>query len=240
MANNYNSAKKKPQMICDLCYGKSEGEDYLIYITENDEYVPYIVIDTHNYGDDAVLLLRQEPFMKEIMYRDENLFGVGGAYYNGSIVDNYLENEFYDRFSDSMKSIIRNTPVKIHSIDYVSKRFQDGPALEIIYRHVFVLSGPECSAYIDSPYKEYDEGAVIPEVHDNAVSKYTWLRSEEIGGDDTHASLCYNGGVIGSHIQSWEEHYTRPVITVKKDEKITLKKINNKNEEMVYVFSSTD
>lgn len=234
---------EEPQVIADLCYGKSKGENSLVYVKENEEYVPYIVIETENYGDDVVLLMRKDAYLKEMMYRDENAYGAGGAYYNGCIVDNYLENEFYYSYSVGMRSIIRNTPVKIHSLNYVSKRKHMGdPALETIYRHVFVLSRPECSPYVDIPYEyeDTDEGAVIPAVHENPIKYYTWLRSERLGGDDTHASLCYNGGVTGCHIQAWEEHYLRPVFTVYKNEPIEKRKLYEELTQEEYVFSQMD
>lgn len=232
--------QEEPQVIADLCYGKSKGESSLVYVKENEDYVPYIVIETANYGDDVVLLMRKDAYLKEMMYRDENAYGAGGAYYNGCIVDNYLENEFYYSFSVGMRSIIRNTPVKIHSFNYVSKRYYTGdPPLETIYRHVFVLSRPECSPYVDIPYEfeDTDEGVVIPAVHENPIKYYTWLRSEMLGGDDTAVSLCYNGGVTGNHIQAWEEHYLRPVFTVNKNESIKLIKIDEQFALEVYVFA---
>jgi len=216
-----------PKVISDLCYGKSKTSDYLVYVLENGEYTPYIVIDTDNYGEDKVLLLRKNAYMKEMMYRDENAYGAGGAYYNGCIVDVFLENEFYSFFSDGMKKIIINAPVKIHGFNYVSKRKYVGDSpLETIFRHVFVLSRSECSPYTDVlyEYENTDEGAVIPAVHENPIPYHTWLRTEELGGDDTGVSVCYNGNVISNHIQGWQDHYVRPVIVVKDDEPIILSK----------------
>ncbi len=77
-------ATKKPTVVADLCHGKfgRTETDSLVYVKENDQYIPCIVIDTKNYGDDAVLLLRKFVYMQDMMYRDENKYGVGGAYYN--------------------------------------------------------------------------------------------------------------------------------------------------------------
>ena len=231
-------ATKKPTVVADLCYGKygRTGTDSLVYVKENDQYIPYIVIDTKNYGDDAVLLLRKFVYMQDMMYRDENMFGAGGAYYNGCIVDNFLELEFYNFYSDGMKAIIRNAPVKIHSIYLVSKRRTEGPLLETINRHVFVLSAAECGGSLPRDPAE-DEGELIPEVLENSVSLYTWLRSEQIGGDDTHASLLYRKAVVGNHIQSGPEHYVRPVITVNRNEPIELRTFDTDTiQGTIYVF----
>lgn len=231
-------ATKEPTVVADLCYGKfgRTQTESLVYVKENGVYLPYIVIDTKNYGDDSVLLLRKFVYMQDMMYRDENIYGVGGAYYNGCIVDNFLENEFYNFYTDGMKAIIRNAPVKIHSFYLVSKRRTEGPLLETINRHVFVLSAAECNGPLIRD-KEEDEGDVIPEVLENQVSLYTWLRSEEIGGDDTRASLLYRTAVVGNHIQSGEEHYVRPVITVNRNEPIELRTFNTDTiQGTIYVF----
>ena len=231
-------ATKKPTVVADLCYGKfgRTETDSLVYVKENDQYIPYIVIDTKNYGDDAVLLLRKFVYMQDMMYRDENKYGVGGAYYNGCIVDDFLEQEFFNFYSDGMKAIIRNAPVKIHSINLVSKRPDEGPLLETIYRHVFVLSAAECNGPLIRN-KEKDEGDVIPEVLENSVSLYTWLRSEEIGGDDTAAALLFKTSVVGNHIQSGKEHYVRPVITVNRNEPIELRTFDTDTiQGTIYVF----
>ena len=71
----------EPKVISDLCYGKKGCKDFLVYVKENGIYTPYIVIDTKNYGEDAVLLLRKDVYMQEMMYRDEDLQGIGAAYY---------------------------------------------------------------------------------------------------------------------------------------------------------------
>lgn len=230
---------KDPEIVADLCFGKSGDTNYLVYVKENGKYTPYIVIDTKNYGSEAVLLLRKDVYMKEMMYRDANIFGTGGAYYNGSIVDDFLEGEFYNVFSEEMKKVIRDSPVRIHTRKYVEKRMSEGkPFLETIYRHIFVLSAAE----LDGPLirnEDEDEGDVIPEALKNPVLLYTWLRSEAIGGDDTHASLWYNTAVVSNHIQNGAEHYVRPVFTVNRNEPIELQTVDTEEiSGSIYVFSS--
>lgn len=229
----------EPKVISDLCYGKKGCKDFLVYVKENGIYTPYIVIDTKNYGEDAVLLLRKDVYMQEMMYRDEDLQGIGAAYYPGSIVDNFLENEFFGLFSEGMKDVIRNSPVRVHTIMLVSKRRGDNvPYLETIYRHVFVLSFAE----LDGPAirdKDEDEGDVIPEALANPVLLYTWLRSEANGGDDVQATLWINTGFINEHVQYAAEHYVRPVMTVNRNEPIVLQSLESGGGNgMGYVFPS--
>jgi hypothetical protein len=65
--------------------------------------------------------MREDAYPKEMMFRDCNVFGAGGSYYPGSVIDEFMENELYNMYSDGMQSIIKNVPVKIHSKKYISK-----------------------------------------------------------------------------------------------------------------------
>jgi len=161
---------KNPQVVSDICYNKNKYFDGIIYVTENGTLEPYYVIQTDNYGADAVLLMRKNAYPEQMQYRTEKLFGVGGAYYSGCIVDEFLENEFYNSFSEGMKGAIRNTTVRIHSIHYVSKRFSEGPTFEDIERHVFILSLPEYGwgSLGDSTVHEAE---FIPELKELGISK---------------------------------------------------------------------
>lgn len=237
----FGHKEKQPEVVADLCYERGGSADSLIYVTENGEYVPYVVIDTGNYGDDAVLLMRKDVVLREMMYRDEKAYGAGGAYYVGSVVDDFLEGEFYRCYSPEIQSIVRNSPVKIHTRDYVSKRTpigeSEGPVWEVIFRHVFVLSAAECGGGMAVYNDAVDEGKRIPEIEDFSVKYYTWLRSELGGGDDTHGTLCYDGKVVGGHISAQEGHYIRPVITVSRNEAVVRIKADvDSARKEIYVF----
>ncbi len=229
---------KTPTVIEDLCYSKRYKKDGIVYVMENGVYIPYIAIDTKNYGKDAVILVRQTAWLEEMMYRDENIYGVAGAYYPGSIVDNFLEEVVYNAYSEGMKGIIRNAPVKVHTRQYVRKRSMigDDPILETIYRHVFALSSAE-TGIKGSPMKGEDEGKLIPEIIENPDVYYTWLRSEAFGGDDTRAAMMRGPEGASSHIQNDDESYVRPVFTVKRSEPIELRTLDTE-QGTVYVFSA--
>lgn len=232
-------AHKKPTVIEDLCYSKRYKKDGLVYVTENGVYTPNIAIDTKNYGDDAVILIRKTAWLEEMMYRDENIFGVGGAYYPGSVVDNFLEEVVYNSYSEGLKGVVRNAPVKVHTIEFVSKHFSKCPPnLETIYRHVFVLSAAE-TGIKGAPIAGEDEGMLIPEIIENPDEYYTWLRSEAFGGDDTRAAMMRGPNGHSSHIQSKGEHYVRPVFTVKRSEPIELMTLDKEYVNgTVYVFTA--
>lgn len=223
----------EPRLISDLYSKRLDEEHRMIYVKENGTYCGYHVIETSNYGD-AVLLLRQYVYPHQMKYRDENMFGTGGAYYADSIVDKFLENEFYEFFSDGMKSMIQNTPIQIHSIDYVSKHFDEGPVFDVINRHVFVLSAPEFGVGSIGLDRSEDEAAFIPGITQYKTDKENWLRSEAIGGDDTWAIMVYNDGACYRHICN--EAYVRPVFTVNPNEEIELCEIYDGQPIKRYVF----
>jgi hypothetical protein len=227
---------KSPKAISDIACGNSGEIESRVYVRENNNYVPYIVIKTENYGEDLVLLMREEVFPKEMMFRDCNSFGAGGSYYPGSIIDDFAEKELYEMYSDAMQDMIRYVPVKIHTKDYVSgligKKYK---VFETIYRHVFSLALSECNNY--ELYTSEDiEGDFISEVLDYPVNKYVWLRSDAYGGDDTWASQIFNGSVLSNRITTVAEQYVRPVFLVPANAKINKSRNVFKDNE-VYIFS---
>ena len=69
---------KPPQVISDLVSGKYKNIETRVYVCENGVMTPYVVLDTDNYGD-SILLMRAWAYPEEMMYRDENMYGAGGA-----------------------------------------------------------------------------------------------------------------------------------------------------------------
>lgn len=234
--NSNNTSNEHTYTISDIVYGNIYNNDFRVYVHEDGKYIPYFVIKTDNYGDNTVLLMREDVYPKEMMFRDCNVFGAGGSYYPGSVIDEFMEKELYNMYSDSMKKIIKNTPIKIHTHEYCSKLI--GPeyaVFETINRHVFALAFSECTSH--DLLKECDiEGAFIPEVLEFPIEKYVWLRSDAFGGDDTCAAQIYNGKVQSNRVSMYQEQYVRPVFVVSADERIKSVKGIIKDTE-VFVFS---
>lgn len=227
---------KSPKVISDIACGNSGEIESRIYVRENNNYVPYIVIKTDNYGDDLVLLMREDVYPREMMFRDCNLFGKGGSYYPGSIIDEFAEKELYEMYSGALREMISCVPVKIHTKDYVSGLIgQKYAVFETIYRHVFSLALSECN-YYELYLSEDIEGSFIPEVLEYPLNKYVWLRSDAYGGDDTWASQIYNGKVLSNRITTVAEQYVRPVFLVPANAKINKSRNVFKDNE-VYIFS---
>ena len=228
-----------PKVIADIAHGNPRKIDSKVYVCEGDEYVPYIVIKTDNYGEDTVLLMREEVYPKEMMFRDCNIFGAGGSYYSGSVIDEFMEKELYSMYSDEMKGLIKLAPVKIHTYEFCSKIIgPEYPVFEVVDRHVFALAFSECRQH--DLLEEYEiEGEYIPEIMDYPVEKHVWLRSDAYGGDDTWASQIFNGNLRSERVSNSNENYIRPVFTVSADCAIKVKdNIISGNE--VYIFSEDE
>ena len=211
---------KPPQVISDLVSGKYKNIETQVYVCENGVMTPYVVLDTDNYGD-SILLMRAWAYPEEMMYRDENMYGAGGAYYNGSIVDDFLEKTFYNFYSDGLKEIIRESEFKIFTQEYVSAHeAAEGPTMETIRRHVFSLSKMEWGSNLlalkkDDPCYEAD---AIKGIQKYAYKCYVWLRSETDGAGDTAATVVYDGKISFWHLQ--DKAQVCPAFTVPRDAKI--------------------
>lgn len=209
-----------PKTLGELLSEKYRNIETRVYICENGVMTPYVVLETDNYGD-AVLLMREYAYPEMMMYRDENMYGAAGAYYKGSIVDDYLENTFFNFYSDGMRSIIRESPVKIYTEEYVRAHQETkGPVMETIYRHVFALSKSEWGSNFwglekNDPLYEADS---IRGIQKYAYRCYIWLRSETYGGGDTSISVVYDGEIEHWHLQ--KKAQVQPAFTVSRNTKI--------------------
>ena len=81
-------SRKEVTKISDLAYDENKESGYTVYIQENSKYVPYLVL-TNNYNGNT-LLLRKDILDELRAYNDYF------AYYKDSIIDKYLNNEFYN------------------------------------------------------------------------------------------------------------------------------------------------
>ena len=211
---------RPPQVISDLVSGKYKNIETRVYVCENGVMTPYVVLDTDNYGD-SILLMRAWAYPEEMMYRDENMYGAGGAYYNGSIVDDFLEKTFYNYYSDGLKEIIREAEFKIFTQEYVrGHEAAEGPTMETIRRHVFSLSKMEWGSNLlalkkNDPRYEAD---AIEGIQKYVYKDYVWLRSMTYGGEDTTATVVYDGKIESLRLK--EAALVRPAFTVPRDAKI--------------------
>lgn len=143
--NKNNEDIKSMKTIDDLSYDNNSKENYIVYIEENNVYEPYLVL-TSDYGGN-VLLLRKNLMTESRPYK-ENKTGLWasheyGSYYEDSSIDEYLNSEFYERLSQSVKDALVESEIEItdkgsyHSMERISIN---------ISRKIFLLSLEELGA----------------------------------------------------------------------------------------------
>lgn len=120
----------KPSQISHISYGKTK--ECIIYLKENSEYVPYIVL-TDDYQNNTLLLRKELIF--EAMQFDDN-----SGYYPDSNIDNFLNHAFINRFSEEVKNAVTTVNIEVASKDSLGNC---GDTMKNIYRKVFLLSCAE-------------------------------------------------------------------------------------------------
>ncbi len=150
-----------------ISYDKSK-ENPVVYIKENGEYVPYLVL-TSDYGGN-VLLLRENVLPEEMPYKTSS-HGEGGgalsagwtyhdygAYYEESSIDRFLNTEFLDSFSLNIQETIADTAVEVMDKEsFDDKNF----TTHKIKRKVFLLSAVELGVKFGVDYTMAKEGKAL-------------------------------------------------------------------------------
>ena len=96
--------------IKQIAYKNDINDYYTVYINQNDENVPYIVLSS-NY-DNKCILLRKYLLNENIIFNPpENRT----SFYENSYIDNYLNNEFFMTYSDKLQNLIPETQITITS-----------------------------------------------------------------------------------------------------------------------------
>lgn len=219
-----------PKTIKDVVLGSGGSIDNRVYIKEDNDYIPYVAIKTTNYNE-GILLVRENVLSDPMIYRDENGYGQAGCYYCDSNIDVFLENEFWNRFSQPMKNIINYTPVVIHSKEYIANASEASNVYDIIRRHIFCLSATEYG-YSPFSWKDY-EGIAIPELKYITSQYEIWTRSHTMG-DDIYVNTVIGLGINNSKITN--EAYIRPAFTVPDSIEIIQYSIDGSTCEKIYVF----
>ena len=104
---------RQPTTIADIAYdrlARNRNTDFRVYLEENGDFVPYLVLAA-NYGGN-VLLLREHVLNDGVPFnhspRGHSLWNVHdyGAYYPDSNIDTFLNSEFKNSLSDLVVSAI--------------------------------------------------------------------------------------------------------------------------------------
>ncbi|MDQ2085345.1 DUF6273 domain-containing protein [Herbivorax sp. ANBcel31] len=86
---------------------KIEENDYTVYIEENDEFVPYLVLTSDYNGN--TMLLRKYVLEEERPYNEDSQ----KVFYENSLVDKFLNDEYIKTLSDFIQDNIVNTKVLV-------------------------------------------------------------------------------------------------------------------------------
>ncbi len=149
-----------------ISYDKSK-ENPVVYIKENGEYVPYLVL-TSDYGGN-VLLLRENVLPEEMPYKTSSHGERGGAlsagwtyhdygsYYEESSIDDYLNTNFLDIFSPEIQAAIVDTTIEVTDRESYSEQSWAN-ATHMIERKIFLLSAVEYGVNFSVGYNITKEG----------------------------------------------------------------------------------
>ena len=130
-----------PSTLNDIAYDVNKIFGYTIYIPENGENIPYLVLTNNYNGDGNCLLLRKHLLDRAMVFHDYSIDrpGVRPSYYEDSYIDNYLSSEFLSNLS-SVSDIIINSKIVITDNESISGT---GNKSLIINRKIFLLSFTE-------------------------------------------------------------------------------------------------
>ena len=189
-------------VIADLAYEANPHLEFTVFISENGEYVPYLVL-TDNYNSNTLLLRRY--LLDELRYYYPNPTGTGGgaAYYGDSPLGHFLNDEFFYVFSDSLQYMIINSDIEItarHSLRALADN-----ELEIISRRVFLLSRYETGGRFGRFHNYMQEGVRLDFfstrnrqiAHRGDIARSWWLRTPHTAGRSGEAGIICNLGTHG-------------------------------------------
>lgn len=138
--------KEDIKTLKDLSYNISNHKVGKVYLLENNEYVPYLVISDDYDGD--CLLLRENIRTETLPYFGKNFKtdkDFMEAYYGNSFIDYYLNNKFLGDLSDNVANNIINKKIDVFNSSKFNTKINgiDRKTLTSIDRKVFLLSAAE-------------------------------------------------------------------------------------------------
>lgn len=225
------TSERTPETIGDIAYGSRYSGENIVYVEENDVFVPFLVVDGDFGGN--TLLLRQD-----ILPHHRRISNYS-SYYENSEIDTFLNTEYLTYISLPMTEVVL-TEIAITTDDSIG---YSGSEIKTIQRKVFLLSlneigisdlmnaGPEGETieYFrnENNWIAYSEGGVTS----------WWLRTP-----NTYYLSCTYGmganGKIGSG-NAYDANGIRPALCVPSSTPIML---NNDvvQGKTVYVFQKTN
>lgn len=222
--------KPEPAVVSDLAYTVNRWIDNIIYIEEYGELTPYLVLDD-DYGIDGNTLLLRYYLTDEVYTMTEE--GDYGNYYNGCMMDRYLQGEYADQFD--IVDIVCDTNVEIacqkdyEGTEYITRKFFLLSAHEICQgkrRNVVEKEGEELSYF-----KEADNRNAYTEQNEMSTR---WLRSKVLGGDYHMAFYIFGRDAFTFGDGKHATNHIRPAFCLKDDTPVKQQNLNGKD---VYVLA---
>jgi hypothetical protein len=208
--------------LSDLAPKGEERTPGVVYIKEDKEYTPFLVI-AESYSNGGTLLLRRHLLDDEIAYKPE--VDPKGAYYPSSRIDKYLGGEYLKKLSVSGK--IPKTEIRVASGVALGEVVRE---TEPIKRKVFLLSATEHGFKsvincVEGETLEYFRNGRNQKADcKSGVAKDYWLRSAYFWEENQAWFISETGICSGAHITA--EMALRPAfclpgtMKVKKSDKI--------------------
>lgn len=222
-------AKWNKSEIGYLAYDVNKASGYTVYIKEQSQYQPYLVL-TNDYNGNT-LLLRERLLPQQVKINDYY------SYYENSKMDKFLNDIFLNSLSEGMKNNIAASNIDITKEECLGI---EGTGSKTIHRKVFLLSATEAGitklSYINREGNTlgyfYDSERQIANDENNRPSSW-FLRTP----DTNYESATFSFGphaVFGSENSS-NENGVRPAFCVSSSSavKISNTAIDGKS---VYVF----
>ncbi len=223
--NNVDNSKEFPTTIGEIAYDANSPWGYRIYLEEDNELTSFIVL-TSNYNGNCLVL-------REFLLEDSqpyNSSGEYGAYYNGSEIDNFLNQKYYSRLSESVRKLIVTSKIEITSKKSIGTHTKD---TETIMRNIFLLSANEVgnNSLSSIALKEGNTLSYFKKVQ-NRIATYKnleasswWLRTPALSGSNTVIAIGDDGSIgMGGidTIAGINENAVRPAFCIPADVHIIL------------------
>jgi len=187
-----------------LAYDES-NDNPVVYIYENGEYIPYLILSSDYDGN--TLLLRQYVLPELMPYEEHGeLWSANeyGSYYEESSIDEFLNTEFWDSLSERTKELIVDSTIEVTDMEsYNEWNYKTHK----ISRKVFLLSSVELGVegldgYTTTKeglplkyFKNKDFDVKMAYFQDGVVCPY-WTRTPELW--ETCTVIMIGNGMVGN------------------------------------------
>ncbi len=222
---------KSPTCVGDISYDNDKSFGYHVYIEENGDFVPFLVLSSDYNG---YCLLLREYLLDSLM--EYNYPGEYGSYYKDSRIDKYLNNVYYLNFSEKVRKLILNSDIKITTKNAIDTHDKE---TEIISRKVFLLSASEINDKMHYTYlDEGDKIAYFKDIknrvalHENGECDSWMLRTPALQGVNDLMAIGPDGSIGMGGINGMEgvnKISVRPAFCIPSETKIIQKNIEGQN-----------